>query len=142
MPAGEAPDARKRDVEAMKTPVGGTIPTGAYSPGIVATGRFVFVSGQGPIRDGSTVPGTIEEETRLTLQNLAAVLEAAGSGLGHIVQCRVFLAEIGDFAAMNAVYAEIMPEPYPARTTVGVALGAGIKVEIDCVAVVPGDPPD
>jgi 2-iminobutanoate/2-iminopropanoate deaminase len=107
---------------------------GAYSPGVIAEGRLLFVSGQGPLRDGAPVPGTIEEQTRLTLANLQAVLAAAGATLADVVRVGVFLADIDDFAAMNAVYAEIFPEPLPARTTVGVAL-PGIAVEIDCVAV-------
>lgn len=110
---------------------------GAYSPGIVAEGRFVYVAGQGPFRDGAVVSGTIEEETRLTIQNLSGVLAQAGSGLEHVVRCGVYLVDVGDFDAMNRVYAELFPDPKPARTTIGAALAGGIKVEIDCVAVVP-----
>jgi 2-iminobutanoate/2-iminopropanoate deaminase len=110
---------------------------GAYSPGIVAEGRFVYVSGQGPIDDGVTTPGTIEEETRLTLENVMRVLASAGAGPADVVRCGVYLADISDFAAMNAVYERYFPDPRPARTTIGAALAGGIKVEIDCVAVVP-----
>jgi 2-iminobutanoate/2-iminopropanoate deaminase len=102
----------------------------------VAEGRFVYVSGQGPFRDGEPAPETIEEQTRVALDNLRRVLEEAGAGLGDVVRCGVFLADLDDFAAMNAVYAEKFPEPLPARTTVGAQL-PGIKVEIDCVAVLP-----
>jgi 2-iminobutanoate/2-iminopropanoate deaminase len=121
----------------MREPIAGTKPMGAYSPGIIAEGRFVYVAGQGPFRDGEFVPGTIEEETRLTIENLTTVLVQAGASLSHVVRCGVFLADVGDFAAMNAVYAEIFPDPKPARTTIGCALAGGIKVEIDCVAVLP-----
>ena len=117
-----------------KLAVGGTTPGGAYSPGIVAEGRFVYVSGQAPMRDGVIVGETVGEQTKVVLENLAAVLAEAGASLGDVVRCGVFLADIADFAEMNAVYAEVFPEPLPARTTVGAAL-TGIKVEIDCVAV-------
>jgi len=121
----------------VKTAVQGSTPSGAYSPGIVAEGRFLYVSGQGPLRDGEVVSGSIEEEVELTLRNLASVVKAAGAGLEDIVQCRVFLADIGDFAAMNRVYGGFVPDPKPARTTIGAALADGIKVEIDCVVARP-----
>ncbi len=120
----------------MKQAVQGTTPAGAYSPGIVAEGRFVFVSGQASLRDGAAVPGTVEEETRLAIANLRAVLAEVGADLEDVVRVGVYLADIGDFAAMNAVYAEHFPVPLPARTTIGAEL-PGIKVEIDCVALLP-----
>jgi 2-iminobutanoate/2-iminopropanoate deaminase len=94
------------------------------------------VSGQGPIRDGEVVSGTIEEETEIVLGNLRTIVEAAGATLADVVRVGVFLADLGDFAAMNAVYESTFPAPLPARTTVGAQL-PGIKVEIDCVAVLP-----
>ncbi len=118
----------------MRRAVFGTTPGGAYSPGVIAEGRFVYVSGQGPVRAGEVVSGTIEEETALVLENLAAVLAEAGASLADVVRCGVFLADLDDFAAMNEVYARAFEEPLPARTTVGAHL-PGIKVEIDCVAV-------
>jgi 2-iminobutanoate/2-iminopropanoate deaminase len=122
----------------VKQAVGGSRPAGAYSPGIVAEGRFVYVSGQGPLRDGEVTGATIEEQTRIVLDNVAAVLKSAGTGFADVVQCRVFLADTADFRAMDAVYAQFFPEPRPARTTVGVALPLpGMLVEIDCVAVLP-----
>jgi 2-iminobutanoate/2-iminopropanoate deaminase len=120
----------------MKRAVSGTKPAGAYSPGVIAEGRFVYVSGQGPLRDGEPVTGTIEEETELVLRNLAAVLAEAGATMADVVRCGVFLADLEDFAAMNAVYERAFEKPLPARTTVGAML-PGIKVEIDCVAVLP-----
>jgi len=122
----------------MKRAVSGTKPAGAYSPGVMAEGRFVYVSGQGPLRDGEPAPGTIEEETELVLENLATVLAEAGATMADVVRCGVFLADIEDFAAMNAAYERAFPHPLPARTTVGAIL-PGIKVEIDCVAVLPED---
>ena len=63
----------------MKQGVQGTTPAGAYSPGVIAEGRFVYVSGQGPVRDGELETGTIEDETRLVMENLGAVLAEAGA---------------------------------------------------------------
>jgi 2-iminobutanoate/2-iminopropanoate deaminase len=125
-----------------KQAVGGSQPTGAYSPGIVAEGRFVYVSGQGPVRDGVVTGNTIQEQTRVVLGNIAAVLASAGATLADVVRCGVFLADMADFRGMNDVYGEIFPDPLPARTTVGATL-PGILVEIDCVAVLPaaGDRP-
>jgi len=119
-----------------KQPVAGTQPAGAYSPGIIAEGRFLYVSGQAPLRDGVVVGETAGEQTRVALENVAAVLAAAGAGAADVVRCGVFLADMADFAEMNGVYAEFFVDPLPARTTVGAGL-AGFKVEIDCVAVLP-----
>ena len=126
-----------------KQAVGGSRPAGAYSPGVVAEGRFVYVSGQGPVRDGVVTGDTIQEQTRVVLGNIAAVLASAGASLADVVRCGVFLADMADFRGMNDVYREIFPDPLPARTTVGATL-PGILVEIDCVAVLPatvGDRP-
>lgn len=120
----------------MKQAIQGTTPAGAYSPGVIAEGRFVYVSGQASLRDGAVVSDTVEEETRLALANLRAVLAEADADLEDVVRVGVYLADIADFAAMNAVYAEHFPAPLPARTTIGAEL-PGIKVEIDCVAVLP-----
>lgn len=126
----------------MKQAVDGGSPTGAYSPGVIAEGRFVHVSGQGPLADGAYAPGTIEQETALTLRNLEAILVAAGASLADVVKCGVFLRAIDDFAGMDAAYREAFAgaEVLPARTTVGgQELAFGIKVEIDCVAVLPAE---
>lgn len=119
----------------MKQPIQGTTPAGAYSPGILAEGRFLYVSGQGPVRNGETVHGTIEEETRLVLENLGQVLKEAGLDYEDVVRCGVFITDPDDFGPMNDVYRKVFPEPLPARTTVVSGLVGGIKVEIDCVAV-------
>jgi 2-iminobutanoate/2-iminopropanoate deaminase len=109
---------------------------GPYSQAIVA-GDLVFCAGQGAI-DPVTQDvrhGTVEEETERTLQNLGAVLDAAGASFADVVKTTVFLADIDDFAAMNAVYARFFPDPPPARTTVEVAaLPKGFKVEIEAIA--------
>ena len=112
-------------------------PRGPYSPAIVADG-FVFVAGQGPVnpKTNELELGDIQSETRRTLENVQAILKAAGSSLRDVVRVGVFLADMTDFAAMNEVYREFFPEAPPARTTVGTQLPR-IKVEIDCIARVP-----
>jgi 2-iminobutanoate/2-iminopropanoate deaminase len=111
--------------------------TGAYSAGVLIDG-WLFISGQGPIdmKTGAVVPGTIEEETRLTLRHIGTVLEAAGCTYDDVVKCTCHLADMDDFDRFNAVYAEFFPGILPARTTVQSGLG-GIKVEIDAIARVP-----
>jgi 2-iminobutanoate/2-iminopropanoate deaminase len=109
-------------------------PKGPYSPAIVADG-FVFVAGQACVnpKTNEFEFGDIQAETRRTLQNISAILEAAGSSLKDVVRVGVFLADLDDFAAMNEVYKQFFPEDPPARTTVGAQLRK-IKVEIDCIA--------
>ena len=110
---------------------------GPYSQAIVANG-FVFCAGQTPVdpSTGKLVEGDVSVQTRRCLDNLTAVLESAGSGWAHAVKVSVFLKDLGDFAAMNVVYAEYMPSPAPVRSTVEVAgLPLGARVEIDVVAV-------
>ena len=119
----------------MKQRVEGSRPSGAYSPGIIGEGRHLYVSGQGPVRDSETVLSTIEEETRITLGNVGKVLEAAGASYADVVRCGVFITDPDHFGPMNEVYKEFFGEPLPARTTVVTGLVGGIKVEIDCVAV-------
>jgi len=112
---------------------------GPYSQAIVA-GDFVFAAGQGAIdpATGDLQQGTIEEETHRTLRNVGAILDAAGVGYGDVVKTTVFLADLGDFAAMNAIYATYFPDPQPARSTVEVAaLPKGFKVEIEVIAYHP-----
>ena len=116
--------------------VSGPTPRGPYSAGIIAEGKFVFVSGQGPLRDGVYVEGTIAEETRLTLDNVLAVLEASGCSAEDVVRCGVWLTDLEDFAEMNRVYSDVFPDPKPARATVEAQLMVG-RIEIDCIAVVP-----
>ncbi len=112
---------------------------GPYSQAIVA-GDFVFCSGQGAIdpATGAFESGTIEAETTRTLENVRGVLGAAGVGFGDVVKTTVFLVDMGDFGAMNAIYATYFPDPPPARSTVAVAaLPKGFKVEIEVVALRP-----
>jgi 2-iminobutanoate/2-iminopropanoate deaminase len=107
-----------------------------YSPAVVH-GEMVFVSGQVPIdrKTGKVLYGGIEEETRITLENLRAILEEKGSSLKNVVKVTVFLANIDDYEQMNKVYMEYFKENRPARTCVGVkALPFGVKVEMDAIA--------
>jgi 2-iminobutanoate/2-iminopropanoate deaminase len=111
-------------------------PVGPFSQGIRMNG-LLFLSGQVGLEPatGKLVPGGIRAETEQVLRNLAAVLEAAGKTFTDVVRAGVFLTDIGDFSAMNAVYEKQFIQPYPARTTIAVAaLPLGARVEIDLVA--------
>jgi 2-iminobutanoate/2-iminopropanoate deaminase len=110
---------------------------GPYEQAIKA-GDFIYTAGQIPIdpKTGNLVPGAIAEQTRQVLENLKAVLEAAGSSLDRVVKATVFLKNMADFASMNEVYAEYLAQAKPARSTVAVAeLPRGALVEIDFVAL-------
>ena len=110
---------------------------GPYSQAVVA-GPHVFTAGQIGLDPGKMelVAGGVTEQTDRVLRNLAAVLEAAGSGLGHVLKTTVYLVDMGDFAAMNEVYARHFGDHRPARSTVAVAgLPKQARVEIDAVAL-------
>jgi 2-iminobutanoate/2-iminopropanoate deaminase len=110
---------------------------GPYSPAVRA-GNLLFVSGQVPIdpATGNMVDGDITAQSRRVFDNIAALLKAAGLSFDHVVRTTVFLADMNDFAAMNAVYGTYFREPYPARATVQVArLPKDARVEIDVIAV-------
>ncbi len=112
---------------------------GPYSQGIKA-GDFVYTAGQAGVdpATGKLVEGGIAEQTRQTLKNVQAIVEAAGATMERVIKCGVFLADMGDFQAMNAVYAEFFPPDKnpPARTTIQAAkLPLGALVEIDAVAL-------
>jgi 2-iminobutanoate/2-iminopropanoate deaminase len=110
---------------------------GPYSQGIRSKSGLVFMSGQTPIdpATGELVPGAITEQTRQVFENLAAVLEAGGKSFADVIKCNVYLADMADFAAMNAVYGSNFTEPFPVRTTVAVReLPKKCLVEIECIA--------
>jgi 2-iminobutanoate/2-iminopropanoate deaminase len=110
---------------------------GPYSQAVIA-GGFIFASGQIPLdpATGEFVAGGIAEQTEQVLRNLSAVLEAAGSSLEQVVKTTVFLADMGDFAAMNEVYGRHFRLESPARSTVEAArLPRDARVEIDAVAL-------
>jgi 2-iminobutanoate/2-iminopropanoate deaminase len=114
-------------------------PVGPYSPA-VAFDRLVFVSGQGGKDPATgTLASGIEAQTGQCLRNIAAILEAAGSSLQHVLRCGVFLADMREFDRMNAVYARVFGDHRPARTTIQAAAlpGDGLLVEIDAVAYLP-----
>lgn len=127
-------DAAGRRIETADAPK----PVGPYSQAIAA-GGLVFCAGQIPLdpATGRLVEGAIDVQTRRVLDNVKAVLAAAGSGLERVVKTSVFLADLADFAAMNAVYAEYFAsDPPPARTTIQAGrLPAGALVEIEVVAL-------
>ena len=107
-------------------------PGGSYSQGIVA-GDFLFISGQGPITPaGEVVSESFEAEVRQTLSNIAAVAATEGKSLADAVRVGVFLNDIDDFDAMDAIYREVFPEPRPARTTIETPL-PGFGIEVDAV---------
>jgi len=110
---------------------------GPYSQAIEHNG-FIFVSGQLPIdpATGAFPEGGVEAQTRQSLTNIGAILQAAGSDYSKVLKTTVFLADMGDFAAMNGVYAQFFQAPFPARCAVAVkTLPKGALVEIECIAV-------
>jgi 2-iminobutanoate/2-iminopropanoate deaminase len=115
------------------------VPIGPYAQAVVRNG-FVFLAGQGAIdpATGKLVAGGIAEQTRQTLENVKAVLEAAGCTMADVVSTTIYMVNLDDFAAMNQVYAEYFKDNPPARTTVGVAsLPGGFAVEITAIAALP-----
>ena len=111
-------------------------PVAAYSQA-VRKGNILQVAGQGPadpVTGEFAGPG-IAEQTRRTMQNIEAILAAAGGGFDDVVMMRVYLTAVEDFAGMNEVYQTFVKEPFPGRTTVYVGLPAGMLVEIDALAV-------
>lgn len=109
---------------------------GPYAQAIRALG-LVFVSGQIPLTpEGEVVEGDIRAQTERVMENLKAILEAAGSGLSRVVQTTCFLVDMEDFPGFNEVYARYFVPPYPARATVAVkALPRGVRVEVACIAL-------
>jgi 2-iminobutanoate/2-iminopropanoate deaminase len=108
-----------------------------YSQAVIS-GDLVFASGQVGMdpATGKLVEGGVVEQTEQVLRNLAAVLEAAGSGLAHALKTTVFLTDLASFGDMNGVYGQQFSAPFPARSTFEVsALPAGASVEIECIAV-------
>jgi 2-iminobutanoate/2-iminopropanoate deaminase len=116
-------------------------PVGPYSPGM-GFDRLIFVSGQGATdpATGQLAGASAALQTEQCLRNLQAILEAAGSSLQHVLRCGVFLLDMDEFQEMNAVYARMFGDHRPARTTIQAARlpGDGLRVEIDCIAYVPG----
>ena len=117
--------------------VGAPAAIGPYSQAVDSGAGLVFVSGQLPIdpATGAFPEGGVAEQTRQSLLNAQAILRASGLELTDVVKTTVFLADMGDFAAMNAVYATFFAKPFPARSAVAVkTLPKGALVEIECIA--------
>ena len=111
-------------------------PAGPYYP-VVALGDLIFISGQGPMDmpSGKFVSATLEQETRLTLDNVRAIIEDVGSSMENVLKVTVYLDDMDNFAEFNRIYAEYFPSNPPARTCIQAGrLPAGIKVEIDVIA--------
>jgi 2-iminobutanoate/2-iminopropanoate deaminase len=126
----------RRDLMPNTTITAPTAPAalGPYSQAVVA-GEWVFTAGQIGLTSDGTLKETIEAQTLQALQNLAAVLTAAGGGWRDVVKTTVYLTDLADFEAFNAVYAEVVEEPLPARSTVQVSrLPKDALVEIDAIA--------
>ena len=129
----------------MKSPIAafaGSPPAlGPYSLGVVAEGKFVFVSGMTPYDPalGKIDRGSIARQTELVIENIKNVLEQGGATLANVVSCRVYLSDLTpeNFQALNEVYARYFGESKPARATIGAQLPPGFDVEIECVAVLP-----
>jgi 2-iminobutanoate/2-iminopropanoate deaminase len=115
-------------------------PVGPYNQAIAASGKLIFVAGQIPLdpKTGAIVSPEVAAQTEQAIVNLKAILEAAGATLQDVVKTTVFLADLNDFAAMNAVYAQHFAEAIaPARACVEVSrLPKDARVEIDCIAVI------
>jgi 2-iminobutanoate/2-iminopropanoate deaminase len=133
-----ATDATRTAREAVSAPDAPKA-MGAYSPAIRA-GQLLFVSGQIPLdpASGNLVSGDITAQAEQVMRNLAALLKAAGLGFEHVVKTTVYLADMSEFTAMNEVYSRFIVDPPPARATVQVArLPRDVKIEVDCIAVLP-----
>jgi 2-iminobutanoate/2-iminopropanoate deaminase len=118
------------------TPTAGAPAIGPYSPALRA-GQFLFLSGQIPLdAAGAIVDGGIREQTTQVLENMRSLLTAAGTDFTSVVKTTIYLADMGDFAAVNEIYATCFTAPYPARATVQVArLPRDVRVEIDAIAL-------
>lgn len=125
----------------MRTPIStdkAPLPRGPYSPAMIAHGPTVYVSSQGPIDPATNqmVTGSFEAQAERVFENMSALLEAAGASWDHVVKVSVFLADFGNFAAMNEVYLRYVRAPYPARTTLQAPVGQS-AISVDCIAVLP-----
>jgi 2-iminobutanoate/2-iminopropanoate deaminase len=113
-------------------------PRGPYSPAIIASGPTVYVSAQGPVDPATDqfVSGSFADQAERVFKNVSALLEAAGTSWQHAVKVTIVLADFGNLAAMNQVYANYVTEPFPARTTLEAKIGTS-AIGVDCIAVIP-----
>ena len=133
-PSAQMPSMKKQLLDIPDAPPA----LGPYSLGVVAEGRFVFVSGMTPWdpTTGKVERGSIAHQTELVLENIKKVLAAAGAGFENVVSSRIYLSDLTkeNFQEMNAVYARYFGESAPARATIGAQLPGDFDVEIECVA--------
>lgn len=121
----------------LVTAAGAPKAIGPYSPALKA-GNMLFLSGSIPLdpASGQLVEGGIKEQTTRVMENIKGLLAAAGADFNHVVRTTVFMVDLGEFAAMNEIYASYFSAPYPARSTVQVVkLPRDVRVEIDVIAV-------
>lgn len=119
------------------TAAGAAKPIGPYSPAL-KIGNLLFLSGSIPLDpvSGQLVTGGIAEQTRRVMENIKALLEAGGTSFNHVARTTVFMVDLGEFAAMNEIYASYFTAPYPARSTVQVVkLPKDVRIEIDVIAI-------
>lgn len=122
----------------LVTAAGAAKAIGPYSPAL-KVGNMLFLSGSIPLDpvSGQLVEGGIKEQTTRVMENIKALLGAAGADFGQVARTTVFMVDLGEFAAMNEIYASYFTAPYPARSTVQVVkLPKDVRVEIDVIAVV------
>jgi 2-iminobutanoate/2-iminopropanoate deaminase len=120
-------------VREAKHPDGVLKPRGPYSPAVITSGRLIFTASQGPLdpATGKEPEGGIQAEARQALANIRAIVEGCGGSLKNAVKVQLFLRDMADFQAVNAVWPEFFPEPWPARTTIQSNLAYSLAV--DCV---------
>jgi 2-iminobutanoate/2-iminopropanoate deaminase len=108
-----------------------------FSDGVVVEGKMAFLAGQGPIRDGRIVGGSVREQAEVTLLNLADCLARLGVDRSAVAACTCYLSDVGEISAFNAAYRDFFGPYLPARTTVQAQLISGIRVEITAVVALP-----
>jgi 2-iminobutanoate/2-iminopropanoate deaminase len=116
--------------EPLATP--GIKPAGPYSPAVIASGRLLFCSSQGPVdhATGERIESSIQDATRQVLTNIRTIVEHGGGSLANAVKTTVFLRDMADFAGMNEVYQEFFTPPYGARTTVQSSMNYRVAIDV------------
>ena len=114
-------------------------PIGPYSQGIVTSGRMLFVAGQTPKDPATgTMPTSFRSQAERCLQNVKAIVQAAGATMADVVKVNAYLADLANFGVFNEIYATFFAAPFPARTTIGAVLPGGtVQVEIDVIVALP-----
>ncbi len=123
----------KKPVRTDKAPA----PIGPYSQGVVASGRTLCVAGQTAKGPSGDIPKDFRGQAVQCLENVKAIVEAAGATMADVVKVHAYLADMASFPVFNEVYASYFAAPFPARTTVGAALPGGFMVEVDAIVALP-----